>query len=217
MCGVLCPWNWWNVYACVAAFVPFLTLSITRYFELLRAMSAFGYVIVAPRACDVGCIDPPHTNLPHDPPGFGNFYLQQLKGIDWAKNMTAARDPMFTKINWAGGVGIAGHSMGGQATLFSSSYSNFTQYNIKAAVMHHAYTHTYPAPKVPFIVFTGARDTTAPARPMAEKIYATTQAGKCPAMCIVLCWCGGNTAHLRSQKTRACVLSFAVLVFKLRA
>lgn len=77
--------------------------------------------------------------------------------------MAAKNDSMFTKMNWGGGVGVIGHSMGGQASLFSSSY-NASTYNIKAAVMLHAFTHTYPAPKVPFIVFTGDKDTTAPAK-----------------------------------------------------
>lgn len=53
------------------------------------------------------------------------------------------------------GVGIAGHSMGGQSTVFASSLGNASGSNITAAVMHHAYTHAYPAPQVPFLAFTG--------------------------------------------------------------
>ena len=60
--------------------------------------------------------------------------------------------------------------MGGQATLFSSSY-NSSSHNIKAAVMHHAYTHNFPAPQVPFAVFTSELDKTAPVEPMATGIY----------------------------------------------
>ncbi len=37
--------------------------------------------------------------------------------------------------------------------------------------MHHPYTHTFPAPEVPFIVFTGTADTTAPADTMAVPIF----------------------------------------------
>ena len=46
--------------------------------------------------------------------------------------------------------------------MFSSSESNATSHNIKAAVMHHAYTHVFPTPAVPFLAFTGTKDTTAP-------------------------------------------------------
>lgn len=65
--------------------------------------------------------------------------------------------------------------MGGQATLFSAAY-NGTQYRISAAVMYHAFTHTYPAiTSVPFLTFTGTLDTTAPAE-MAEKIFGANGA-----------------------------------------
>ncbi len=53
------------------------------------------------------------------------------------QNMTSSGAAGFANINWTAGVGIAGHSMGGQATLFSSAY-NASAYGIKAAVMHHA-------------------------------------------------------------------------------
>ena len=60
-------------------------------------------------------------------------------------------------VNRSVGYGVAGHSMGGQATVFSSSYGNATGHRIRAAVMHHAFTHDYPAPTVPFLAFTGVR------------------------------------------------------------
>jgi hypothetical protein len=53
--------------------------------------------------------------------------------------------------------------MGAQATLFSSSYRNASNYNITAAVMHHTYSHSFPPPQIPFLAFTGAKDTTASA------------------------------------------------------
>lgn len=152
-------------------------IATTAYFELFRAMSAFGYVIASPRACNTGCRDD-RVNLPHDPAGFGHFYMQQLKAIDWAKNLSLHGDPILSRANFSKGVGIAGHSMGGQATLFSSSFSNTTKYDVRAAVMHHAYTHSFPSPTVPFLVFTGARDTTAPPNPMAINIFNAKGADK---------------------------------------
>lgn len=103
------------------------------------------------RACNIGCIDD-LTSLPGDPPAFAHYYKQQLHVIDWAKTIP---DDIFKTVNFTGGVGVAGHSMGGQATLFSSSYRNASEHGITAAVMHHAYTHEYPGPTVPFLAMTG--------------------------------------------------------------
>ena len=54
--------------------------------------------------------------------------------------------------------------------MFSSSYGNASAYDIKAAVMHHAYTHSYPAPQIPFLAMTGSKDTTASPK-MTESYY----------------------------------------------
>lgn len=60
--------------------------------------------------------------------------------------------------------------MGGQSAYFAAAY-NSTEYKIKAAVMHHAFTHTFPPiDDVPFLTFTGTTDSTAPPE-MAENIY----------------------------------------------
>jgi predicted dienelactone hydrolase len=138
------------------------------YTTILDHIASFGYVVAAPQACNTGCHDD-RTSLPFDPPGFANFYQQQLLTIDWAKD--TLDEKLGGLINFTVGTGIAGHSMGGQATVFSAAYAgNSTKYNIKAAVMHHAYTHTYPAPQVPFLAMTGAHDGVAPAE-MTQKYY----------------------------------------------
>merc|ERR1719335_1453976 len=85
------------------------------------------------------------------------MYKEQLKVIDWAKQQGSSGDEVFKNANFDIGVGIAGHSMGGQATVYSSS-SHGSGHDIKAAVMHHAYTHSYPPPIVPFLAFTGSAD-----------------------------------------------------------
>ena len=131
-------------------------------------MASFGYVVAAPQACDTGCHDD-KTTLPGDPEGFAHFYKQQLLTIVWAKQ--TLQTELKGLIDFDIGVGIAGHSMGGQATVFSSAYAgNSSEYNIKAAVMHHAYTHAYPAPQVPFLAMTGKQDGIAPAS-MTEHYY----------------------------------------------
>jgi hypothetical protein len=46
----------------------------------------------------------------------------------------------------SGGVGISGHSMGGQATLQNSEADNAAAHGIVAAAMLHAYTHKLGPP-----------------------------------------------------------------------
>lgn len=147
-------------------------LEIPGYNMLLKTMTSFGYIIAATHQCSVGCFDDCNS-LEHDPPCFGNYYKKQLGVFDFAKEFkgdSSGFNP-FNLIDWSKGVGIAGHSMGGQATLFSSSYNNATTYNIKAAVLHHAFTHSFPAPSIPFLVFTGENDVEAPADTMGVPIF----------------------------------------------
>jgi len=133
---------------------------------LLEELASWGYVVLAPRSCDEGCLLSCKT-LRDDPPCFGRYYEQQLLTIDWARSPAAAAAnlPINTSL-----VAVAGHSMGGQATLFSAAY-NATSHRIKAAALHHAFTHEYPAiPSIPHLIFTGTDDTTAPPY-MANNIF----------------------------------------------
>lgn len=141
------------------------------YHSLFNELASWGYVVVAPRTCQYGCFTPWNCkNLASDPYCFGAYYKMQLLAIDWAKEGSAK-----LPINFTGGVGVAGHSMGGQATMFSAALGA-DSHNIRAAVLHHAYTHTFPAiQKVPFLAFTGTNDTTAPP-PMAFSIFNATGA-----------------------------------------
>lgn len=145
-----------------------------HYPDLFRSLVSFGFIIVAPRACPDGCVDD-KTSLPHDPSGFGHYYYQQLKAIDWAKNQSTSSqgEPVLRRmLDLSKGVAVAGHSMGGQATLFSSSDADaVADHDIKVAVMHHAYTHSYPAPLVPFLAFTSVFDMTARPR-MTRQFFA---------------------------------------------
>ena len=134
------------------------------YRELGPELASWGYVLGFANSCEFGCIGSCET-LRLDPPCFGRYYEQQLHVIDWARSPAAARFPINTSV----GVGIAGHSMGGQATVFSGA-RNATQYGIKAAAMHHAFTHIFPAVQVPFLAFTGTADDVAPPS-MAERIF----------------------------------------------
>ena len=44
---------------------------------------------------------------------------------------------VFALVDWAAGAGIAGHSMGGQATAIAASSACTKQWGVRAAVMHH--------------------------------------------------------------------------------
>ena len=121
-----------------------------HYPDLFEALVSWGYIVVAPRACPTGCHDD-RTSLPLDPSGFAHYYEQQLKAIAWAKNQSAlpGGDPALVTLDVSRGVAIAGHSMGGQATLFSAADADaLATHDIRVAVMHHAFTHTNPPPLV---------------------------------------------------------------------
>ena len=66
-----------------------------------------------------------------NPPGIGDYYKQQLLSIEWSRGSAAAAAGL--PINVSAGVGVAGHSMGGQATIFSAAY-NGSSHRIQAAV-----------------------------------------------------------------------------------
>jgi dienelactone hydrolase len=139
---------------------------LSSYSKMLPELASWGYVVAAPRACKEGCKQN-CKSLPGDPSCFGNYYEEQLKVIEWSQTAAALK---ALPINATAGAGVAGHSMGGQATLYSAVNAE-PSHNVKAAAMHHAYTHSYPAiTSVPFAVFTGTLDTTAPPS-MAEQIY----------------------------------------------
>lgn len=141
------------------------------YHSLFNELASWGYVVVAPKTCRYGCLTPWNCkNLKDDPLCYGLYYKMQLDAIDWAKEGSAK-----LPIDFAAGVGIAGHSMGGQATLYSAATATGS-HDIRAAVLHHAYTHSFPAiQKVPFLAFTGTNDTTAPPQ-MAFDIFDTAGA-----------------------------------------
>jgi len=139
---------------------------VPGYNDLLHALSSFGYVVGATHQCSEGCFDD-CLSLKQDPPCFGHYYKKQLSVIDFAREQQQSGGDdetavPFKMIDFSVGVGIAGHSMGGQATLFSSSGNNASDHDIRASVLHHAFSHTFPEPTVPTLVFTGEADTVTP-------------------------------------------------------
>ena len=130
-------------------------IDLLGYADFFYQIASWGFVIAAPDSCDVGCTDKsggaPWTDcaglLPVQPAGWAAWYGEQIKAIDWARNMSAAggsSDPVFASIDWAAGVGIAGHSMGGQATALSAGAACAQRWDIRAAVLHHPASGALP-------------------------------------------------------------------------
>lgn len=144
----------------------FGALAYDHYHDLFETLASWGYVIVAPKTCRYGCLSWWNCHsLKDDPMCFGHYYKMQLLAIDWAREGSA-----HLPIDFSVGVGVAGHSMGGQATMFSAAYGA-ASHDIRAAVLHHPYSHSAAAvTTTPFLVFTGTNDTLAPPE-MTESIF----------------------------------------------
>eukprot|EP00041_Stephanoeca_diplocostata_P023372 m.572835 g.572835 ORF g.572835 m.572835 type:complete len:295 (-) comp22274_c1_seq1:793-1677(-) len=127
--------------------------SIEGYYSLWTQMASHGFVIVAPASCSLGCKNG----------GWSTYYLEQLKCIDWARNQSE-KDPILSMIDWSMGVGIVGHSMGGQATVRSAKETYTRPRNITAAVLHHPEVDNGGRNiSVPLAAFTGTTDHICPA------------------------------------------------------
>ena len=164
-----------EVYNHIKCFVIGGNFDIVGYSALFQQISSYGFVVVATLSCSTGCVDEslgaPWTDcqgiLPLRPPGqgWGPYYGETLKLIDWAQNMSKdGTDAIFNMINWDAGVGITGHSMGGQGTGVAASAACTEKWNIKAAALHHpAYGYTKDGNigenfSIPVIAFTSSGD-----------------------------------------------------------
>lgn len=146
-------------------------IDMIAYERLFADMASYGFVVVAPSGCSYGCKDKvgaPYTDcagLPDvSPNGWGSFYGEQLKGIEYAKNQSSAGDAVFSMVDWSAGVGISGHSMGGQATTITSCAECAQKWNIRAAALHHPADGKTPAgnigvnASIPLAAFTSSGD-----------------------------------------------------------
>lgn len=129
-------------------------IDLLGYAEFFYQIASYGFVVAAPDSCDFGCTDKsggaPWTDCaglpPVQPDGWAPWYGEQLKAIDWARNMTngGSSDAVFQTIDWSTGVGIAGHSMGGQATALAAGSACAKAWDIRAAALHHPAAGTVP-------------------------------------------------------------------------
>jgi len=138
---------------------------LSTYGTMMHLFASWGYVVAAPRACKYGCFAGRCRSKLRDPPCFAQYYKEAYKAIDFMKTVVEL------PINRTAGVGIAGHSMGGQAAMFASAYDQSEKYDIRAAVLQHPFSHDFPAiSTVPFLVFTGDPDPIATPK-SAHKIF----------------------------------------------
>ena len=128
-------------------------IDLVGYWAHFQQLASYGFVVVVPDSCDVGCTSPnlgaPYTDCagiqPLPPsPLWAAWYGEQLKAIEFAQNRSRDGDPIFVQIDWKAGVGVAGHSMGGQATTMSASAACAARWGIKAAALIHPEIGTLP-------------------------------------------------------------------------
>jgi len=119
-------------------------LDILGYYQLFNDIASYGFVVAAPNACNIGCSDKVmHPYADCNPAaqatrgGWSTWFGQIFKTIEWTQNQTAAGDSILSIVNHDVGYGIAGHSMGGQATTWAAHDDCAARWNIKAAVNHH--------------------------------------------------------------------------------
>lgn len=147
------------------------SIDLLGYAYLFNRIASFGFIVVAPNTCGfLGCADRekrPWTDCnkevvhSHNPlfPLWDTWFGEQLRAIEFAQNQSKTSDPIFAMMDSAAGVGIAGHSMGGQATSWAAHENCTSHWNIKAAAVHHGVTATNNTKiGVPLAAFGGTLD-----------------------------------------------------------
>lgn len=138
-------------------------LANASYGQLLAGVASWGYVVAAPRSCRFGCTqtcaDPTELLQPGDPcRTFASWYVELLKTVEWSRH---SDDAAQLPINVSAGVGVAGHSMGGAATMAIAAWPGAAEYGIRAAILIDPGGGAAPIYDVPFLVLTGSNDTMA--------------------------------------------------------
>lgn len=146
------------------------SVDLLGYAEHFNQLASWGFVVVAPNTCNLGCSDKvksPYadcnqfavTEKNPDAAGWNTWFGEQLKSIEMARDLSKSGDAILKNINWDVGVAIAGHSMGGQATAWSAHENCTSQWGIKTAAIHHGvYGTTNEKIGVPVIAMGGTSD-----------------------------------------------------------
>jgi hypothetical protein len=145
------------------------------YAHHFEQLASYGFVVAAPDSCSIGCTDKsggaPWTDcakgLAFDGE-WGAWWGEQLKTIDFVRNQSlhnASAPDFFRSVDWSAGVGVAGHSMGGQASTVSAGSGCAAQWDIRAAALIHPASGVLPGGQnsgsgmsVPTAAFTSTGD-----------------------------------------------------------
>jgi len=109
------------------------------YEKHLGDLASYGFVVIFPKSCFMGCSPPKEEEPAPNSPDFcygkwPSFVYENTRALDWARNQT---DEFASVIDWDAGAGVAGHSMGGEVVSQLASEEFAQKYNIKAAVCEH--------------------------------------------------------------------------------
>jgi predicted dienelactone hydrolase len=109
------------------------------YEKHLADIASYGYVVIAPKSCFIGC-SPPKLEEPSVQGAdicygqWPSFVYENTRAIEYSKSST---DDWASLIDWQSGIGAAGHSMGGEVVSQLASTEFAQKYNVTAAVCEH--------------------------------------------------------------------------------
>lgn len=121
------------------------TLEKWTYGRHFLDLASYGFVVAAPLSCALGCgvhlregpLAGAGAGLPCPKfPWWPSFVHENARAIDYARNQTGLAD-WASLIDWAAGVGVAAHSMGGEAVVQLTSSGLAEKYDVKALVCEH--------------------------------------------------------------------------------
>lgn len=135
-------------------------VDMLAYGKHLGDIASYGFVVVAPKSCFMGCSPPAEESLNSSLGCYKkwpSFVYENTRAIEFSKNST---DEWASMIDWQAGVGTAGHSMGGEVVSQMASQDFASTYNVKAAVCQHCLMciKTGDLVSTPAMYFTGTTD-----------------------------------------------------------
>lgn len=144
------------------------TIEQLTYEHHFKDLASYGFVVVAPNSCFLGCkagfdqdvFEQSNGGIPCPKfPQWPSFVYENARAISYAKNLSD-QATWSSLIDWSAGVGVGGHSMGGEAVMQLGSAKFASKYNIKATVCEHclACIETGDILSTPSMFMTGTLD-----------------------------------------------------------
>eukprot|EP00930_Biecheleria_cincta_P099163 TRINITY_DN90806_c0_g1_i1.p1 TRINITY_DN90806_c0_g1~~TRINITY_DN90806_c0_g1_i1.p1 ORF type:complete len:315 (-),score=30.94 TRINITY_DN90806_c0_g1_i1:119-1063(-) len=146
------------------------------YREHLKDVASFGFVVIAPSSCFMGCsgsyVADRHGCFPRWP----SFVYENIRAIKYAQNQSKEGSEWARKIAWETGIGAFAHSMGGEAVVqLAGKFAS--EYKVKAIVCEHCFPCHETGAQIdkPALFFTGDQDYIVTAKKV-KAAYATDTA-----------------------------------------